>query len=84
MQRCDQCSYGAVDGKGKPIQKAAGLQANFSLRQSTHRWKGRKTGHGVLQATFQGMRRTTLAAVYPHQLCRAVVKDVKEADTPIS
>ena len=77
-QRCDQCAYGATEEKGKPIQKATGFQANFSLRQSTHRCRGHKSGHGVLQATFQGMNRTTLAAVYPHQLCRAIVKDVKK------
>ena len=29
-QRPDQCAYGAVDEKGKPTQKATGLQANIS------------------------------------------------------
>ena len=77
-QRADQCAYGAVDEKGKPIQKATGLQANFSIRNSTHRCRGHRQGHGVLQATYKGMNRTTLAAVYPHQFCRAMIKDVKK------
>ena len=77
-QRADQCAYGAVDETGKPIQKATGLQANFSIRSSTRRCRGHRQGHGVLQATFQGKNRTTLAAVYPHQFCRALIKDFKK------
>ena len=77
-QRADQCVYGAVDEHGKPIQKATGLQANFTIRNSTQRCRGHRQGHGVLQATFKGMNRTTLAAVYPHQFCRAMVKDIKK------
>ena len=58
---------------GKPIQKATGLQANFSIRGSTRRCRGHRQGHGVLQATFQGRNRTTLAAVY--------IKDFKKFAT---
>ena len=77
-QRADQCAYGAIDEHGKPIQKATGVQANFTIRSSTQRCRGHRQGHGVLQATFKGMNRTTLAAVYPHQFCRAMVKDIKK------
>ena len=77
-QRTDQCAFGATDETGKPVQKATGLQANFSLRNSTKRCHGHVRGHGVLQATFNGMNRTALAAVYPHQLCQAIIRDVKK------
>ena len=33
--------------------------------------------HGWLQGQYQGACRTTLAAIYPEALCRAVIKDVK-------
>ena len=77
-QRADQCSYGATDEAGKPIQKATGLQGNFSLSNATRRCGGHRQGHGVLQATFQGKNRTTLAAIYPHQFCRALIKGFKK------
>ena len=36
---------------------------------------GRK--HGWLQGTVMGSNRTTLAAIYPEQLCKAIVRGIK-------
>ena len=33
--------------------------------------------HGWLQGSVQGLLRTTMAAVYPTGLCRAIIKDIK-------
>ena len=76
-QRCDQCCFGAVDERHLPIQKATGFQANMSLRTVAKRCRGHATGHGELQSSYQGISRTKAAAVYPHQLCRALIKDYK-------
>ena len=75
-QRTDQCCFGAQDEQGRPIMKPTGLQANFSLRQSSRRCQGHAQGHGQLQSSYQGVSRTASAAVYPHLLCRAIVKDI--------
>ena len=78
LQRTDQCRYKAMDELENPILKPTGLQSNIQLRYSINRCNGhlgRK--HGWLQGTTMGHNRTTLAAVYPEALCRAIIKDVK-------
>ena len=77
-QRTDQCSFGAVDEKNMPIMKATGLQANMSVRNATRRCQGHRNGHGHLQSSFQGKDKTTMAAVYPHQLCKGIIRDIKK------
>ena len=78
LQRTDPCRYKAMDELENPILKPTGLQSNIQLRYSINRCNGhlgRK--HGWLQRATMGHNRTTLAAVYPEAICRAIIKDVK-------
>lgn len=76
--RTDQCRFKACDEEGNPILKPTGLQSDFLNKQSIARCgghHGRK--HGWLQGAVGGKNRTTMAAVYPESMCKALVKDVK-------
>jgi hypothetical protein len=76
--RTDQCRFKACDEEGNPILKPTGLQSDFLLKHSIARCgghHGRK--HGWLQGAVGGKNRTTMAAVYPESMCKALVKDVK-------
>ena len=78
IQRTDQCRFGACDEVQNPILKPTGLQSSLALRHSLRRCKGHMgKRHGWLQGQYQGACRTTLAAIYPEALCRAIIKDVK-------
>eukprot|EP00435_Cladocopium_sp_Y103_P017747 s172_g4.t1 len=77
--RTDQCRFKACDEEGNPILKPTGLHSDFLLKHSVarcHGHHGRK--HGWLQGAVNGKNRTTMAAVYPEALCKALVKDVKK------
>ena len=77
-QRTDQCRFGACDEVENPILKPTGLQSSLALHHSLRRCKGHQgKKHGWLQGQFQGACRTTIAAIYPEALCRAIIKDVK-------
>lgn len=39
---------------------------------------GHSQPHGWLQGQVNGKNRTTIAAVYPEKLCRAIIKDIKK------
>ena len=79
IHRTDQCRFGAQDELGNPILKPTGLQSDLQLRASVQRCKGHlEKRHGWLQGQVGGNNRTTLAVVYPDQLCRAIAKDIKK------
>ena len=76
-QRCDQCMFGAQDELQQPVQKATALMANFKCKKTTKRCGGHKgQQHAHLQGKVGGLNRTSLAAVYPRQMCQALCKDV--------
>ena len=76
--RTDQCQFNAKDEMDNPILKPTGLQSSLVLKHSLKRCKGHGgKRHGWLQGAFQGMNRTTMAAVYPEAMCKAIIKDVK-------
>ena len=76
--RIDQCRYKAQDEQQNPSLKPIGFQADIFLKHSVSRCNGHQgRRHGWLQGVFQGNNRTTLAAVYPEGLCRALLKDIK-------
>lgn len=76
--RTDQCRYGACDENNTPILKPTGLQANFELRYACSLCRGHGgKPHAWLQGQHQGVNRTSLAAMYPERLCKAIVKDIK-------
>ena len=78
IHRTDQCQFNAKDELDNPILKPTGLQSSLVLRHSLKRCKGHGgKRHGWLQGAFQGMNRTTLAAVYPEAMCKAIIKDIK-------
>ena len=78
IQRTDQCRFGACDEVQNPILKPTGLQSNLALRHCLRRCKGHMgKKHGWLQGQYQVAFRTTLAAIYPEALCRAIIKDIK-------
>ena len=78
VHRTDQCQFNAKDELDNPILKPTGLQSSLVLRHSLKRCKGHGgKRHGWLQGAFQGMNRTTLAAVYPEAMCKAIIKDIK-------
>ena len=78
LHRTDQCRYKACDEQMNPILKPTGLHSDFHLKHSISRCRGHQgRKHGWLQGAVQGMNRTTMAAVYPEALCRALVKDIK-------
>ena len=61
-----------------PILKPTGLQSNLALKHSIKRCNGHLgKKHGWLQGTVKGSNRTTIAAVYPECLAKAIVKDIK-------
>ena len=76
--RTDQCRFDATDEQQQPILKPTGLQSNGTLHQSVKRCGGHSQPHGWLQGQTNGCNRTTIAAVYPIKLCRAILKDVKK------
>ena len=77
-ERTDQCRFGAKDESDNPILKPTGLQSNLALKHSIKRCNGHLgMKHGWLQGTVKGSNRTTIAAVYPECLAKAIVKDIK-------
>ena len=79
IHRTDQCRLGAHDELENPILKPTGLQSDLQLRACVQRCKGHLgKRHGWLQGQTGGNNRTTLAAVYPDQMCRAIAKDIKK------
>ena len=79
IHRTDQCRFGAQDELENPILKPTGLQGDLPLRACVQRCKGHMgKRHGWLQGQTGGNNRTTLASVYPDQMCRAIAKDVKK------
>ncbi|CAE7229802.1 RE1, partial [Symbiodinium sp. CCMP2456] len=77
-QRTDQCCFGAVDEHNMPILKATGLQSNFSLRNTTRRCQGHRLGHGSHTAGSTRVVSQSHAGVFTHQLCKALIKDVRK------
>lgn len=78
LHRTDQRRFQATDELGNPILKPTGLKVDIMLKHAIARCKGHMgKKHGWLQGSVQGMNRTTLAAVYPSGMCRAIIKDVK-------
>ena len=76
--RTDQCRYKAQDEQQNPILKPTGFHADIFLKHSIARCNGHQgRRHGWLQGVYQGNNRTTLAAVYPEGLCRALIRDIK-------
>ena len=79
VQRTDQCKLGAQNEDGEPILKPTGLHADFHLRHCISRCNGhRGLRHAWLQGAVGGKNRTTMASVYPQNLCRAIIKDAKK------
>ena len=69
--------FGAQDELQQPVQKATALMANFKCKKTTKRCGGHKgQQHAHLQGKGGGLNRTSLAAVYPRQMCQALCKDV--------
>ena len=78
LHRTDQCRFQATDELGNPILKPTGLKADIMLKHAVARCKGHLgKKHGWLQGSVQGMNRTTMAAVYPTGMRRALIKDIK-------
>ena len=78
IHRTDQCQFNAKDEMDNPVLKPTGLQSSLVLKHSLKRCKGHGgKRHGWLQGAFQRMNRTTMAAVYPEAMCKAIIKDVK-------
>ena len=77
-QRTDQCCFGATDEHNMPILKATGFQSNVSLRNLTRRCQGHRLGHGQHIAGSNRTVSQSAAGVYPHQMCKAFVKDINK------
>eukprot|EP00435_Cladocopium_sp_Y103_P000209 s1993_g1.t1 len=76
-QRVDQCMHGAVSELGQPVQKATALIGNIKYNKTALRCSGhRGQPHAHLQGQTGGHNRTTLAAVYPRQMCQRIRQDV--------
>ncbi|CAE8728215.1 unnamed protein product, partial [Polarella glacialis] len=79
-QRCDQCQHGSVNEDNEAIQKATFFDSNFRFRRTAVRCR---TGmhdarpHAQLRGRAPGAPgdRASMAAVYPHALCKALVHD---------
>ncbi|CAE8712610.1 unnamed protein product [Polarella glacialis] len=79
-QRCDQCQHGSVNEDNEAIQKATFFDANFRRRRTAVRCR---TGmhdarpHAQLRGRAPGAPgdRTSMSAVYPRALCKALVHD---------
>ena len=76
-QRVDQCMHGAVSELGDPVQKATALIGNIKYNKTALRCSGHQgQPHAHLQGQTGGHNRTTLAAVYPKQMCQRMRQDI--------
>ena len=76
-QRVDQCMHGAVSELGDPVQKATALIGNIKYNKTALRCSGHQgQPHAHLQGQTCGHNRTTLAAVYPKQMCQRMRQDI--------
>ena len=84
VHRVDQCQHGAVHPLDHlPARKATVLAANVKMNKTALRCRGQHSGTTGVHSSVEGynpntkLPLTVTTAVYPRNMCHAIVQDVK-------